>query len=199
MAATGTVILIADDLEEEGRLALEQGLVLASAVRAEVHVVHVATDREVGAAKADSRLEKHDQLLSIQPDRMWKRVNEAGKHPDCRGAVSVTVHVRMGNPVEEIDRIAADYAANLIVVGTHSRKGLERLTLGSVAELLARTAHCPVLVSRPRDFSDVRKSEVPEPPRPGEDMQRQRPEHAHVYRSTQLVTFGDVETHGVAR
>jgi nucleotide-binding universal stress UspA family protein len=39
--------------------------------------------------------------------------------------------------------------ADLLVVGTHGRKGVSHLLLGSVAERLVRTAHCPVLVVRP--------------------------------------------------
>ena len=43
-----------------------------------------------------------------------------------------------------------DPAADLIVVGSHSRRGLPRVVLGSVAERVARYAPCPVLVVRNR-------------------------------------------------
>ncbi len=44
---------------------------------------------------------------------------------------------------------AAEWRAELIVVGSHSRRGLERLLLGSVAEFVVRHAPCSVLVVRP--------------------------------------------------
>jgi hypothetical protein len=158
----------------------------------------VLTNGEMEAAPGVTALERQDHLLSSVPTELWRRVERAGEHPACRGALSVTVHVRIGTPVEAIEQTAADYGAHLVVVGTHSRKGFDRLALGSVAEKLVRTAHCPVLVARARDFSDVRRSDVPEPARPGEDMTRQRPPPTHIYQSTQLLTFRDVETHGVS-
>jgi nucleotide-binding universal stress UspA family protein len=43
---------------------------------------------------------------------------------------------------------AAEWKADMIVVGSHGRKGLARLLIGSVAEFVARHAHCSVLVVR---------------------------------------------------
>jgi len=42
--------------------------------------------------------------------------------------------------------VAADKDADLIVVGTHGRKGLTRMLMGSTAESLLRRSPCPVLV-----------------------------------------------------
>lgn len=53
-----------------------------------------------------------------------------------------------GDPVEEILREAKDFGADLIVVGTHTRSGLERFFLGSVAQKTVRKAPCAVLVVR---------------------------------------------------
>jgi nucleotide-binding universal stress UspA family protein len=50
-----------------------------------------------------------------------------------------------GSPTEEILRTAEEVQADLIVMGTHGRTGLERLLLGSVAEAVLRQAPCPVL------------------------------------------------------
>jgi len=55
-----------------------------------------------------------------------------------------------GDPVSEILRVAREMPADLIVMGTHGRTGLERLLMGSVAEEVLRKATCPVLtVKRP--------------------------------------------------
>src|SRR5258708_2079402 len=50
-----------------------------------------------------------------------------------------------GDAVEETLRVAQEANADLIVMGTHGRTGLERLLMGSVAEQVVRRASCPVL------------------------------------------------------
>ena len=56
--------------------------------------------------------------------------------------------VTRGHPVEEILAQARDFAADLIVLGTHDRTGLDGVWLGSVADMTTRRATCPVLVIR---------------------------------------------------
>lgn len=56
---------------------------------------------------------------------------------------------RIGVPSEEILRYAAESEADLIVMSTHGRTGLNRLFFGSVAETILRGAPCAVLVVRP--------------------------------------------------
>jgi hypothetical protein len=53
-------------------------------------------------------------------------------------------------PADVLCRAAADHGADLLVVGSHGRTGLERLLLGSVAERVIRHAPCPVLCVRAR-------------------------------------------------
>ena len=50
-----------------------------------------------------------------------------------------------GDPADAIIRLAQTEAADLIVMGTHGRRGLARLLMGSVAEAIVRAAPCPVL------------------------------------------------------
>jgi nucleotide-binding universal stress UspA family protein len=56
--------------------------------------------------------------------------------------------VRFGAPAEQLLAQASESRAALIVVGTHGRRGLEHLLLGSVAEEVTRQATCSVLVAR---------------------------------------------------
>jgi hypothetical protein len=53
-------------------------------------------------------------------------------------------------PGFEIAQLAADVNADLVVLGTHDRRGLQHLVFGSVAENVARLAPCSVLVVRPK-------------------------------------------------
>ena len=69
--------------------------------------------------------------------------------------VKVEIVMREGNVVREILAQASDSRADLLVIGSHGRGGVQRLVLGSVAEKVLRQATCPVLtirrgVSRPR-------------------------------------------------
>jgi hypothetical protein len=59
--------------------------------------------------------------------------------------------VRFGAPAEQLLAEAAEARAALIVVGTHGRRGLEHLLLGSVAEEVTRRAACSVLVARAQE------------------------------------------------
>lgn len=57
--------------------------------------------------------------------------------------------VTRGDVPEEIVRVAEEKGADLIVMGTHGRKGLEKVLLGSVAERVVKTASCPVMTVNP--------------------------------------------------
>lgn len=63
--------------------------------------------------------------------------------------VEIETRVREGRVVPAILEEAGAMKADVIVVGTHGRSGLQRLALGSVAEKIVRTARCPVLAVPP--------------------------------------------------
>lgn len=63
--------------------------------------------------------------------------------------VAWTLHFRHTEPASAIVQLASDVGADLVVVGTHGRQGVERFLLGSVAERVVRLAPCPVLIVRP--------------------------------------------------
>lgn len=62
--------------------------------------------------------------------------------------MKVSVHIRDGIPYDEIVTAAAELDVDLIVVGTHGRRGLSHALLGSTAERVVRLASCPVLTLR---------------------------------------------------
>ncbi len=59
--------------------------------------------------------------------------------------VPVERHLLAGDPADAIIRLAETDNIDLIVMGTHGRRGLSRLLMGSVAEAVVRAAPCPVL------------------------------------------------------
>jgi nucleotide-binding universal stress UspA family protein len=56
--------------------------------------------------------------------------------------------VQRGGPAETIAKVASEWGADLIVIGSHGRTGVRRVLLGSVAEGVVRSAPCPVLIAR---------------------------------------------------
>ncbi len=80
-------------------------------------------------------LELASRSLEALASDQWR-----GLHPE--------IVVTRGHPVEEILAQARDFSADLIVLGTHDRSGLEGVWLGSVADMTTRKASCPVLVVR---------------------------------------------------
>lgn len=63
--------------------------------------------------------------------------------------VTVQYAAIQGAPAEGIVEQARTMRADLVVVGTHGRRGLDRLILGSVAETVVRNSHCSVLTVKP--------------------------------------------------
>jgi nucleotide-binding universal stress UspA family protein len=63
--------------------------------------------------------------------------------------VQVEPCVHTGDPGAAILEAADQHHAELIVMGTHGRRGFSRLLMGSVAEHVVRNAHCPVLTIKP--------------------------------------------------
>ena len=64
------------------------------------------------------------------------------------------VAVALGHPADTIVRIAQERGADLIVMSTHGRTGLQHVLLGSVAEKVVRLAPCPVLTVKGLAGSD---------------------------------------------
>jgi nucleotide-binding universal stress UspA family protein len=144
-------ILVAVDGSRSSDAALEQALELGREGRARLRVVHVIDspydypDGLYGFVPGDlEELRQGWQKLGREVlDRALAVARQAGVEPEsallelARRRVSTTI-------VDEAKRWGAD----LIVVGTHGHRGLDRLLLGSVAEGVSRTAPISVLLVR---------------------------------------------------
>ncbi|WP_343674983.1 universal stress protein [Paraburkholderia heleia] len=84
----------------------------------------------------------------IEEGRMIRA--DADAHMAQQGVKGSSRSVEVEFPAEDvaqcIQQAAADWHADLIVMGTHGRRGVRRLMLGSVAERVLRCARCPVLL-----------------------------------------------------
>lgn len=86
---------------------------------------------------------------SISQDRIAQMRDLALQSLREIGGPGAEIHVIEGSPKRGIVMTAEGIKCGLIVLATHGRTGLARMALGSVAEAVARVAHCSVLVVRP--------------------------------------------------
>lgn len=159
-------IVVGIDFTDLGDHALREAVRYARRFdNAEIHPVHVI---DAPASKAD--LPGTERALAEASEQLRERVVAAVEERGTVWDQVFSFHTRLGEPAEAIEQVAIDIEADLIVVGTHGRRGLAKMLIGSVAESLVARAHCPVLISRPKQFDGLQKSERPEPPRPGEKL-----------------------------
>jgi nucleotide-binding universal stress UspA family protein len=83
----------------------------------------------------------------IRPTNAIRNINSAEEVLASAG-LKATAAVLSGNPKEVILEEAKKWNADLIIVGSHGRRGFKRLLLGSVSEAVAMNAHCSVVVVR---------------------------------------------------
>lgn len=175
MKASEKVVVVGVDFGNSGDAAILLGLEqVESGVAKTLHIMHVLDPREVIDYPEKRALETEEELLATAPRMLLERVRDLARVrgyelPETR----VKTHARLGRPVETLLQTCIDYDADLLIVGTHGRKGLERILLGSVAEALMRSARCPVLVARPKDYEGAVKTVLPDPAyAPGERSHR---------------------------
>jgi len=174
------VAVVAVDFGSSGDDAVVQALqMLAEGSVGTLHAVHVLDPRDVIDDPEQPALATEEEVLARAPSILTARIERiAGNSGLGIDLAKIHTHARIGRAPEAIHQVAIDYDADLIIVGTHGRRGIDRLVLGSVAETLVRTARCPVLVARPKDYGGLPKSERPDRPyAPGEQPRSSRPPH----------------------
>ena len=141
-------LLIATDGTEIAQLALKHGLQLAKNLGAKTTVITVTmpwTSVAFGIYETISSREAFEQVVQQRADALLK---DAEKDAQSIGVPCVTRRVSDANPYQAILAAANDTGCDLIVVGSHGRRGLERLLLGSEAMKVLTHSKVPVLVCR---------------------------------------------------
>jgi nucleotide-binding universal stress UspA family protein len=138
-------ILVATDFSEASEAALLYGKNFARVHRATLHVLHVIDDLmaraiapvgrapDLGALQEELDADAHDRVAELLTD----------EERSVLDAKAVVVTGR--KPAEAIVSYAREHDIELIIIGTHGRKGLAHLVMGSVAEKIIAGAPCPVL------------------------------------------------------
>jgi nucleotide-binding universal stress UspA family protein len=151
------VIVVGIDYSETSELAFDKALELAAErPRAEVHALHVlplnlpALTPGIAPSSDGARLPSLDAAAKQLESHVEKKLLafRAARPGPSAAALRVVPHLRVDSPTYEIAQVASDLEADLVVVGTHGRRALSRLIMGSVAELTVRLSPCPVLVMR---------------------------------------------------
>ncbi len=87
---------------------------------------------------------KADELKKSTEDSLAKKVAEVkSAYPDLNFDFKIEVD---NDPAEIVLKVQKEGKYDLIVIGSHGRKGLGRILMGSVAEAILRDADCPVLI-----------------------------------------------------
>jgi len=146
-------VLSALDFGDSALEALRQARALAHGLGGTLAVCHVLP----ASPDIAPYLGAIDPALSTELTREEEQTRRAlTQHAREKLGLELTeIFVERGAAYAEIVRRAEEWGANFIVVGTHGRKGLARVVLGSSAERLVRHAHCSVLVARPAEKTGV--------------------------------------------
>lgn len=142
---TPRTILIATDFSDQGRKATAQGMELARALGARVHLLHAWAVSFVSSADLPTAVPA--SFFDDVAKGAQRLLDDALAEHQTAG-VTLTGATAYGDARDVVVDTAKQMGADLIIVGTHGRRGVRRALLGSVAESIVRHAHCPVLVVR---------------------------------------------------
>lgn len=141
-------ILVAIDGSATAERGLREAISLARAMHSRLVVLYVVDDYPVLLERATATAfeEGRQHLLALGEqllDKASRQAREAGVESEC-----VLREVTSMRTFETILAEVAERHCELVVMGTHGRRGLRRLTMGSEAEMVLRECPVPVLLVR---------------------------------------------------
>jgi nucleotide-binding universal stress UspA family protein len=153
-------VLVAIDFDQLTETALAYARVVARRNDSRLHVLHVTENTFLRPRAMDPHAVQASLAHQIE-----QRLTD-----EDRRDLQVVPVVRMSDkPAEEIVRYANHHDIDLIVMGTHGRKSVAHLIIGSVAERVVREAPCPVLTVRERQHERRQDTAHAEDTTPGGD------------------------------
>ncbi len=142
-------ILLATDFAASSEAARDHAAALAARHGAELHVLYVhVLLQDVYGWTGYPGLAEFEKEVEAEVAQTVKKHAEQIPRPD--GVQIIEATERDASAAPAILRYADEHAADLIVVGTHQRRGVPRLFMGSVAAEVVRSAQVPVLVVGPK-------------------------------------------------
>jgi nucleotide-binding universal stress UspA family protein len=151
-------ILVALDNSPQREMIFNQALTLAQQSEAQLMLLHVLSAYEEGSPGIPIR--SYHAYYPVLDDTTWKVYQQRWEAFESRGLEQLNRDIETaqaagvraefsqtaGDPPQVICNTAKSWAADLIVVGSHGRKGLGELLLGSVSNYVMHHAPCSVLV-----------------------------------------------------
>jgi nucleotide-binding universal stress UspA family protein len=148
MSEAERTIVVGVDYSDQSVVAVDDALRAAATVRGTrlVPVLVLPASTTVGAPDSAEML---TELIDRSSENLVQLIE--GRAKALRLTMpAVQPQVHLGAPAEALLNVAREVGAELIAVGTHGRRGLSHLLLGSVAEEVMRKASCSVLIARSR-------------------------------------------------
>lgn len=141
-------ILVPIDGSAASMKGLKEAIKLAKVLQAQVKLVHIVNELLADYTLAPSMY--YEKVIEGEREAGRKTLSNATAYArDCDFEVEAELIETIGARASTIIVEAAKkWGADLIVMGTHGRRGLQRLALGSDAELVLRSASVPVLMVR---------------------------------------------------
>jgi nucleotide-binding universal stress UspA family protein len=147
-------ILVAVDGSDTAKRALDHALQLAREQRARLRIVHALESVHFLVSLAGGYPFDASALLDSMREDGKQVLDHAQAQASSAGVEAESALIEGEAPMDRTATIilqdALRWNADLIVIGTHGRRGFDRVVLGSVAEALVRIAHVPVLLVRAR-------------------------------------------------
>ena len=146
-------ILLAADDSKFSEAALRTLIAQLRPQDSAIRVVHVVEPMEIIFPEGKWKLGMSRDLDEARTEKLKQAeelVSAAAAAMRAQGFQTVDTAVREGDARIELIDAAAEWNADLIVVGSHGRKGMERFLMGSVSEFVVRHAPCSVQIVRIR-------------------------------------------------
>lgn len=139
-------IVVPVDLEKHTDKLVDYALFMAKGLDAELVLVHAVEFIVMGEMALGNP--SYDDYNTSRKEHAQKVLADitANAATKCRKCSS---KVMVGDVVDEILGFAKKEGGDLIIIGSHGKRGLEKILLGSVAERVLKNAHCPVLIMNP--------------------------------------------------
>ena len=136
-------IVVPVDFSEQSVTAIQTALELATSP-GNVHVIYVVVPLTTVTVGEVWAAEDVDSRISAAQEFLTKFLRE-------HAITGVTTEIREGDPGLQIAEYVTATQADLVVIPSHGRHGVQRLLLGSVTERVLRHVECPILVLRRKD------------------------------------------------
>jgi len=149
-------ILVPLDMTERVEAIVEWAIGWALMTHARLVLLHVVVPINSYTTRSYPDPEQH---YGVACDAARQRLLPLAQLARAKG-IETSICVEVGPPTEEILAMASVTNTGLIIVGTHGRKGLAHVILGSTAEKIVQMAECPVFVVKEGHTSTAHEEEI---------------------------------------